>query len=309
MKLKTSLFYIISVVLPTLLFEPCSNTLAQKSNVYTLEESIAEALANNRALKAKKEKINQALFVKNQAMAEFLPKLSTSYGYTRLDKPNTMDISVPGIGNTSIELNTKNNYQWKGTITQPVFTGFALISSYELSKLGIDRSEIEYELQKLDLILSVKEAYFAILEMDKEVEVAVKAKESLESHVDVAHGFYNAGMIPVNDLLKSQVELANAKQDLVNARNAARLARCAFNTILSKPVESHIDVEDILIFIPQKEKFDDNLKLALEYRPEIKIIDINILGTEQQIKLTKSKIYPEISFQYDYIKEGDTPWC
>ncbi|HOP47245.1 MAG TPA: TolC family protein [Desulfobacteraceae bacterium] len=295
MKLGVSSFCIISVVLPTLLFEPCSNTLAQKINVYTLEESIAEAFATNRALKAKKEKINQALFVKNQAMAEFLPKLSTSYGYTRLDKPNTMDISVPGIGNTSIELNTKNNYQWKGTITQPVFTGFALISSYELLKLGIDRSEIDYELQKLDLILSVKEACVAILEMDKEVEVAVKAMESLESHVDVAHGFYNAGMIPVNDLLKSQVELANAKQNLVNARNASRLARCAFNTILSKPVESYIDVEDILIFIPQKEKFDDNLEIALEYRPEIKIIDINILGT--QIKLTKSKIYPEISFQ------------
>ena len=220
-------------------------------------------MANNRALKAKKEKIDQALFVKNQAVAEFLPKLSTSYGYSRLDKPDTMDISVPGIGNTSIELNTKNNYQWKGTITQPVFTGFALIRSYELSKLHIDRSEIEYELQNLDLILSVKEAYFAILEMDKEVEVAVKAMESLESHVDVAHGFYNAGMIPVNDLLKSQVELANAKQDLVNARNASRLARCAFNIILSKPVESHIDVEDILIFIPQKKKFDYNLEIAL----------------------------------------------
>lgn len=302
MKIKTSLFYIISVVLPTLLFQPCSNALAQKTKVYTLDESIAEALANNRALKAKKEKINQA-------MAEFLPKLSTSYVYTRLDKPNTMDISVPGIGNTSIELNKKDNYQWKGTITQPIFTGFALISSYELSKLGIARSEIEYELQKLDLILSVKEAYFNILETDKEVEVAVKAMQSLESHVDVARGFYNAGMIPVNDLLKSEVELANAKQELVNIRNASRLARCTFNTILSKLVDSPIDVEDIFIFTPQKENFDDNLKMAFEYRPEIKIIDINILETELQIKLTKSKIYPEIHISVRLYQGRRYPWC
>lgn len=307
MKLKTSLFYLMSVLLPPLLFQPFSNTLAQETKVYTLEESIAEALVHNWSLKAKEEKINQAVLAKKQARAEFLPKLSTSYGYTRLDKPSTMDISVPGFGNTSLEIRKQDNYQWKGTVTQPLFTGFALVSSYELAKLGIDRSGIEFELQKLDLILRVKEAYFNILETDKAVEVAMKALESLESHVDVARGFYKVGMIPINDLLKSEVELANAQQELVNIRNASRLARCAFNALLSKPVESPVEVEDILIFVPQKGDFSDNFKKALENRPEIKILDINLLETEQQIKLAKSKIYPEIAFQYDYIKEGDTP--
>ncbi|MBN2419153.1 MAG: TolC family protein [Deltaproteobacteria bacterium] len=307
MKLGVSSFCIISVVLPLIFFQSYSYTFSQETKVYTLEESIAEALAHNRVVKAKEERINQAVHAKNQARAEFLPKLSTSYGYTRLDKPSTVNLSIPGFGYTSMEISQQDNYQWKGTITQPVFTGFALISAYELAKLGIDRSEIEFELQKLDLILNVKEAYFNILETDKAVQVALKALELLKSHVEVAKGFYNAGKIPVNDLLKSEVELANAQQELVNVRNSSRMARCAFNALLSKPVDLPVDVEDILTFIPREEDFYDNLEKAFENRPEIKILDINILETEQQLRLAKSKLYPEISIKYDYIREGDTP--
>ncbi len=77
----------------------------------------------------------------------------------------------------------KNNYQWQATITQPIFTGYALTSAYELAKLGIDQSKIDLELEKLDLALKVKEAYFNILKADKAVGVAKSAVESLEAHL------------------------------------------------------------------------------------------------------------------------------
>jgi len=46
-------------------------------------------------------------------------------------------------------------------------------------------------------------------------------------------------------------------------------------------------------------------KRRLKARPEIKILDVNIQQTDQQIRLAKSKYYPEISFTYQYISEGD----
>ncbi|MEA2040471.1 MAG: TolC family protein [Thermodesulfobacteriota bacterium] len=229
--------------------------IAEEKKVDSLSESIEEALANNWALKAKKEKIGQAIYEKNRARAELLPKLSMSYGYTRFGKPRVTEFSVPGLGDMSMKVATQDNYQWKGTVTQPLFTGFALLSSFELAKLGIDQSKTELELEKLDLVLNVKEAYFGILEADKAVEVAKKAVESLESHVQVSRSFYKVGMIPVNDLLKSEVELANARQELVNAGNASRLARSAFNTILAKPVHATVAIEDILVFVPERGVF------------------------------------------------------
>jgi len=307
MKSKTSLI-LVPLLFVSLVFQPGA-ALAQEKKVYTLEASIAEALENNWSLKAKKEKIDQAGNVRKQARAEFLPKLSTTYGYTRLSEVYKSAPVSLGLAGTipGRDQNSRDNYQWKGTVTQPVFTGFALTSSYRLAELGMDQSEMEVELEKLDLVLKVKEAYFDILGVDKTLGVAKKAVESLESHVKVASSFYKVGMIPINDLLKSQVELANAQQDMVKALNATKLTRANFNTILSRQINAPVELEDILVYKPEKGDLEDYMEKALENRPEIKLLDINIDQTDQQIRLVKSKNYPEVALTYDYIKEGDHP--
>jgi len=278
-----------------------ANVLAQEVKVYTLDEAVQEALTNNWRLRAIKEKIHQSTYVKNQARADFLPKLSTSYGYLRYGSRNTTDIQ----GRT-YEVGSLNNYEWKGTVTQPIFTGFALISAYRLAELGIDESALEVELEKLDLALRVKEAYFNILTADMAVETAQKAFEALESHADVARNFYKVGMIPINDLLQSEVEAGNAKHDLIKAQNDARLARANFNAILSRPVSAEVDVVDIKVHHPRSGDFQEYLEKALKTRPEIKIIENNLLQTEQIITYTESQNYPEVAFKWEYIKEGDT---
>ncbi|MBN2126551.1 MAG: TolC family protein [Deltaproteobacteria bacterium] len=280
-----------------------------EGNLLTLDESISLALANNWSIKGKQERVDQARYAKEQARAGFYPKLSTSYGYTRLDdvaRSNAIPLGG-GLAIPSYDLNTQDNYQWKTSVTQPLFTGFALTSSYELAKLGIDLGEVELELERLALALKVKEVYFGILKADKVLDVATQAVGSLQSNVKVARSYYDVGMIPINDLLKAEVELANAQHDLVKARNAALLARSLFSNVLSRPVNDPVEVEDILHYRPETGDFDGYLKKALENRPEVKAVDLSILQSEQKIRLAKSKYYPEASLVYDYIKEGDHP--
>ena len=175
---------------------------AGEKKVYTLDECVKEALANNWKLKAKKEQINQAEYVKNQARASLLPRLSTSYGYKRYGWDQEVFLSAFP---QPIEVGSQNNFEWRGTVTQPIFTGFALISQYRLSELGIDQSELEVQTEELDLALNAKTAYFNILTADMAVETALKAAEALESHAEEARNFYKVGMIPINDLLESEV--------------------------------------------------------------------------------------------------------
>jgi outer membrane protein TolC len=302
MRVKTSLNLFALLFVISLISHPMYG-LAQEKKVYSLEKSISEALEENWSLMATREKIEQAINVKNQARSELLPKLSTSYGYNRLSEQTIFRSSLGG----DIAVSSQDNYQWRGTVTQPLFTGFALVSSYDLARLGIDQSEMEFELKKLDLALRVKEAYFDILIADKAVEVAEKDVESRESNVDVARSFYKVGMIPVNDLLRAEVELGNSQQNLVKARNGSRLACSAFNIVLSKPVNAPVEVEDILIYKPEHGDFQEYESKAFAARPEMKIIGISILQTDQEVRLARSGVYPEVSLRYDYIKEGDDP--
>ena len=279
---------------------------AQESkNYFTLEKSISQALDNSYKIKARNERIEQANDVMKQSRADFLPKLGTAYSYNRLSEPPISRTSLFGTG-IPLVVGTEDNYRWTWFLRQPIFTGFALISSFRLSELGIDQSQLEMDLEKLDLVLRVKEVYFNILGADKAVEVAQTTVESLTQTVKVARSFFEVGMIPVNDVLKAEVELANAEQSLVRAKNLAQTTRSTFNTLLVRPVTEPVEVEDILVFKPEVGEFDAYVKTALENRPEIKLLDVSLLQADQQIRLAKSKYYPEITFTYQYISEGDS---
>jgi len=271
----------------------------EEKETFTLSESIAMALDKNWTLKAKEEGIRQANAVKNQSRADFLPTLSSTYGYTGYKD------DIMRIGEFAFQ-RSKDNYSWRTNLSLPIFTGFALSSSYELAKLGIDQAEVEVALEELDLALRVKQAYFNILIADKAVDVAEKDVASRKSNADVARNFYEVGMIPVNDLLQAEVEWADAQQTLVKVQNGARLTRSAFNVILAREVNAPVDVEDILDYRPEVGEFEAFVEKALEQRPEIKAVEIAMLQADQRIRLAKSGHYPTVSISGEYIKQGDS---
>jgi outer membrane protein len=271
----------------------------EEEEVLTLSESIAMALEKNWTLRAKEEGVRQANAVKDQSRADFFPTLSTTYGYTGY-KDDLMRL-----GEFTFQ-RSKDNYSWRTNLSLPIFTGFALSSAYELSKLGVDQAEVEVGLEELDLALRVKQAYFNILIADKAVDVAEKDVASRKSNADVARNFYEVGMIPVNDLLQAEVEWADAQQTLVKVQNSARLARSAFNVILAREVNAPVEVEDILEYRPAVGEFGDFVERALEQRPEIKAVEIAILQADQRIRLAKSGHYPTVTISGEYVKQGDS---
>jgi outer membrane protein len=307
MRRKGSIQWTGTLLFFSLIFLATTAAAQERVNYFTLEKAISQALEKSYKIKARNERIEQANDIRKQARADFLPKLGTAYSYNRLSEPPISRSST--LMGTSIPLvvGTEDNYQWTWFLRQPLFTGFALISSYRLAELGIDQSQLEMDLEKLDLVLRVKEAYFNILGADKAVEVAQTTVESLTQTVKVARSFFEVGMIPVNDVLKAEVELANAEQSLVRAKNAAQTTRSTFNTVLVRPVNDPVEIEDILVYKPEVGEYGAFEKRALENRPEIKILDVSILQADQQIRLAKSKYYPEISLSYQYISQGDEP--
>jgi outer membrane protein TolC len=280
-----------------------SDDSAAEKKVYTLEEAVEAAFKSNWALKAEREKIDQAIYARNQARADLLPKLSMFYGYRYTDSASREFV---GLG--AREVTSRDLYTLAGEIRQPLFTGFALTSAYELARLGMDLSQTELELAKLTMALRIKEAYFDILIADKAAEVAEKDLEARQASANVARSLYQVGMIPLNELLQAEVTAANSEQAVVRLLNDAKLARSAFNTILARPVAEPLDVEDILDYIPISGTLEEFIHTAQRKRPEIRAIAINILQADKQIRLARSEYFPEIDVVGEYTRQGDTPW-
>ena len=224
----------------------------------------------------------------------------------KTDTPKTIDLDLPRSGIVSIDISDTENFQWASVITQPLFKGFSILGKYRWAALGVDRVKTDAALEKLDMALRAKQAYFDVLAACKAVEVAQQAVRALRAHVESAQGYYELKMIAVNDLLKAKVQLSNTEYELIKSFNAVQKARAFFNTLLALPIDTQIYLEDILVYAPMEKQYDTYVVQALRQRPEIESIQIGLRQIDQQIIIERSKMYPDIDMQYRYIREGDT---
>ncbi len=127
-----------------------------------LNQAIQKALAYSPNLQAAKEDLDSARFARSESQTGFLPALNTNYKYTGLQHVNHTRTPLGVISSGATD-----TYQWTNSVSQPLFTGFNLISTFRLADLGVDVAQAQVRLTMLDLVLSVKEAYFDFLRAQK----------------------------------------------------------------------------------------------------------------------------------------------
>ncbi len=285
-----------------------SNILA--SEVLTLEESIKIALENSLSIYSAKEEIKAKEFEELSTKADFFPKLSTSYTYTRLDNDTVNDAKYttypyPSFSPREISPLDTNSYQFNITATQPLFTGWRLTISREIASLGVDTAKIQKETAIQDLVLNVKAAYFGILKAEKLEKVAKQEVEQLEANLRVSQAFYDEGIIAKNDLLQTEVQMAQARQNLIKATNGVEIVKSLFNKLLRRGLNQGVNIKDILDYYPIKLLLDQCMEKAKQNRPEIKEVSLNVMAVEKAVDLNKSSYYPYVTLIGNYQRETD----
>lgn len=277
---------------------PVFSKAQEPVEIFTLKQTIESALKVNLGLKSSKEGTAAALAVKKAQRTQFFPTFSTSYGYNRFDA------STETSGITAVP---KEEYSFVTSFSQPIFAGFSLLRQYDIAKLGLDRAQVREQLKRQDIILDAKNAYFQLLQTQKLHDIAQKTVVQISAQKEVADNFYQVGMTPLNDLLQAEVELANAKQELIVAKNNLDNSESNFNTLLRRPINAPVVLKDILDYSPFEETLEYCLLKAEKNRFEIKIADMEVEIAQKELDLTKKDYYPSIDLQGNYFKYG-TQW-
>lgn len=268
----------------------------------TLEESIAIALRQSVVIQSAREGVLASEARQKEAFTGFLPKVSTSYNYTRLNEDPFIRLDPP-LGERAT--GTENNYTWSLDARQPLFTGGRTQANYDIQRLGVDASREEERGTVQDIVLDVKRSYFTILKATRLVGVARQSVEQLTAQKDLAKSFYEVGIVPRNDYLQAEVRLADGAQGLVRAENRLLEARARFNTVLRRPIDAVADVADILAYKPFETSFEECLKTALENRPEIRLYTARAEQAGKKVKVVESEFYPSLNVVGSYQRYGD----
>ena len=97
--------------------------------------------------------------------------------------------------------------------------------------------------------------------------------------------FFDVGIVPKNDVLLAEVNLANARQSLVKAGNDLATAKASFNILLRREVNTPLEVVDILAYKAFPLSYEQSLEEALRLRPEVKAAQLNIDQAKENVKL------------------------
>ena len=280
---------------------------AQESQTpLTLEESIKIAMERSLAVHSAVVGIEGSEFRRKEAITNFLPLWTGDYIYNYYNRGNPVGISAAGTALVGgVITSSRTIYNFNTTVNQPLFTGGFNLATYRSAKLGVDLSKESLEAAKLDLVQQVRVGYFNILRAEKFLAVAEQQVKNFEAQLGVTQAFFDVGIVPKNDVLLAEVNLANAVQQLAKAGNDLAAAKASFNILLRRDVETPFEVVDILVHKAFPLSFDESREEALRLRPEVKTAQLNVDQTKESVKIARAGFFPTISLLGNYSRFSD----
>ena len=275
---------------------------AEPEKELTLKQAIEMALAYSPNLEASREDLAAARFQEKQAYTYYLPTLSTNYGYSKADSEPTVTIA-----GRVYPSGTKDIYSWSTRLDQPVFSGFRISANHRLAELGVDVAQVNLRLIKLDIAVAVKVAYLDYLRAIKGVLVGRQGVELLEDQLRISKDFYDVGIVPITNVLKTQVDLANSRQRLLEVENQVAVTRATLNRLLGLPLDRPLKVKDILQHRKVSITYEMARNTALAERPEIKALSLQLQQADQSIKSAGADFYPQVNLRGSFNKQSDSP--
>ena len=270
----------------------------------TLEESIKIAMERSLTLHSAVVGIVGSEYRRKEAITNFLPWWTGQYSYTQYSTPVTIgavQAAIPGAGVGT----SRDVYNLNTTINQPLFTGGFNLATYRSAKIGVDLSKETLETAKRDLVLQVRVGYFSILRAEKFLDVAQQQVKQFEAQLEVTKAFFEVGIVPKNDVLLAEVNLANARQSLVKAANDVATAKASFNILLRREVNTSLEVVDILVYKAFPLSYEQSIEEALRLRPEVKTAQLNIDQAKEGVKIARSGYFPTINLLGNYNRYSD----
>jgi outer membrane protein TolC len=261
---------------------------------YNLEQCIAIATAKHPSLNASASVIKANESRVGQAKANYYPTLNLSTSYDRIGPyapagttPDSYDKYSAGI-NLGMTL-----FDFGKTATQ-----------VEIQGLSVNASRADYDNVRDQIVLNVKNAYYNLLQTQRNLIVAVDTMQQFQQHLDQANAFFRIGTKPKFDVTKAEVDFGNARLNVLKAENAVRSARITLKDVMGIPENADFPIMDNLAFQKSDLQLNDVLNTAYANRPDLRSIIAKREATEKSINLAKKGYYPTLSGSAGYGYSG-----
>lgn len=274
---------------------------AQEKMKLTVDEAINIGLQNSKSLHTSQMKVAVSDSKLKETMASRWFNVKFNAAYRRLSPIDPFSISMPGVGNIEISPSLLNNYVTQLTLTQPLFTGFRILSGIDIAEFSSNAVNEDFKKDKSELIYNIKTAYWSLYKAQAMKKVLDENVEQVKAHLADAKNLMKVGMLTNNDVLKLEVQLSDIMLKQVDAENGVKLSMIGLNNLLSIPLMTEIDIASMVNLVAgDNQSLNELTGIALSSRSELKAMDQRIKMGEAGVKMAQSGWYPQLAFVGNY---------
>ncbi len=281
---------LIGIILFLLLFGTgvYGETEGLEGKTLTLKECISIGLKQNPLREISLQNLKVAQEKVGEAWSGYYPSFKLSSFYTFTAQQEIMPIGPDA-------------FDTRFFLRQTLFDAGATSDLVRSIRHNIAAQDFEVKKTAFDIVLSLKSSFYDVLKKRDLLDVSKTALTTAEKHLEQSKELYREGLAPRSDVIKSEVQVSNARLDVIKAENALLSVKANLATAMGQPVTTDFDVaaqdEGLMPILPS---FKDKLLLAYDQRPELKGSRARIESAKASIDQAKSGLYPNLSLDASY---------
>jgi len=257
-------------------------------------------LANNKMLQRTLEEQDVAYGAKVSSRSAYLPSVTLSGEYRRLDETSSFEFPDPNTGESQkLQAGDVDNYSVLLNVTQPIYAGGAISARVRAARLLSLFSNQMVRAATQDVVYAVQTAYYDLLLSQHLVEISVDAVRSAEAHLEDVEKRRAGGVASDFDVLRAQVELSNFEADLTRAKNAIDISRANLIKIMGVSQDSDFSLSDEFVFLPIDVSMETAVEAAFTNRPDLYRQEYQIRQQREQLRLARSRYLPTFGVFFD----------
>jgi outer membrane protein TolC len=181
------------------------------------------------------------------------------------------------------------------TVVQPVFTGGKLWAYKKLTSAEEDAAQADLRQIKNDRISETVQNYLIVVLLKDVIKTREEVLYGVTKHRDRAKRLLEEGLIANYNLLRAEVAVADAENNLSNDRNNLEVAMIALKNTMGVGENSTVTISDSLVFAGFSESQEVINSTAVENNPVLKLISYKKEAAAEKFNIERSAFLPSVA--------------
>ena len=203
----------------------------------------------------------------------------------------------------ALHTDTRNLFAGSVMFVQPVFMGGSIVALNKMADINEDMQRNSADMRRQTTLYNTDKAYWQVVSLKHKQRLAEAYYDLLKKLDSDVHKMIDEGVATKSDGLSVDVKMNEAEMTLTRVNDGLVLSKMLLCQAIGIPVDEEITLadEDSENIVVDEAVPELNVEVAMENRPELKMLDNGIQLTRQLTNILKAGNLPMVAMTGGYV--------